>query len=380
MARIVIGSYMVRYPLGGNLSWTLQWLVGFQRLGHEVYLVEKSGWPDACYDPCRQVLSDDPSYGIATVYALLKRFGLEDRWTFVDARERYYGLSRERIESIFRSADLFLDIGSHGLWMEEAAPAGLRVLVDGEPGYTQIHMEHRLARGGELPEYDGYFTNGANIGTPASTAPTAGREWRCVFNPVVVDLFDVRPSGADAPFTTVMNWQSHDPVLYQGVVYGQKDVEFARFVDLPRRTSSPMEIAVDGRAPKERLQDQGWRIRSAQTVTISYDSYREYLYSSRGEFGVCKNVFVATRSGWFSDRSAAYLASGRPVVLQDTGFPAALPCGQGLFAVSTVEEAAAAIEEINAAYTLHTVWARDLAREYLDARVVLTRLLRTLGL
>src|SRR5687767_1861004 len=180
---------MVRYPLGGNLSWTLQWLLGFHRLGHDVYLVEKSGYSDSCFDPAQGVMSDDCSYGTTVVHELLARFDLGERWCYVDVQDRYHGLSRQRVAEIFRSADLFVDIGSHGTWLAEAADAKLRLLVDGEPGATQMKWEKKLAAGGTLPKYDHYFSNGANLGTACSTAPTAGLNWRPLFNPVVMGLF-----------------------------------------------------------------------------------------------------------------------------------------------------------------------------------------------
>jgi hypothetical protein len=178
-----------------------------------------------------------------------------------------------------------------------------------------------------------------------------------------------------------MSWQAHEPIEFAGTTYGQKDVEFVKFMDLPRRTLAPVEIAVAGKhVPVEQLAGSGWRLRNAHAVTLSFDSWKNYIQASKGEFSVCKNVFVATNSGWFSDRSAVYLASGRPVVMQDTGFSTHLPCGRGLFAVHTVEEAAAAIDEINSDYEQHAKWARVIASEYLDTPKVLRRFLRELGL
>jgi hypothetical protein len=381
MARIVVGSYMVRYPLGGMMSWVLQYLVGFQQLGHDVFFVEKSGYADSCYDPSRNVMSDDCSYGTATLNALLARFGMRDRWCFVDAQENHHGLSRECVEAVFKSADLFVDMGTHGAWLPEAAETGLRVLIDGEPGFTQIMMEKRLAAGEEVPEYDFYYSTGSNIGTEKSTAPTAGKKWRPVLHPVIITLFPPQPVNAAAPFTTVMNWRAHEPIEFNGTIYGQKDVEFAKFMHLPKLTTAPLEISAAGKSvPIKQLLDCGWRIRNAHEVTASFDSYVEYIRASQGEFSVCKNVFVATNSGWFSDRSAAYLASGRPVVIQETGFSAHLPCGRGLFAVHTAEEAAAAVNEIEGDYARHSRWARDIARECIDAQHVLRRFLRELGI
>jgi hypothetical protein len=382
MARIIVASYAVRFPVGGYLSWVLQWLIGFQRLGHDVYFVEKSGWSESCYDPSKHVMTDDSSYGTAALHALLARFGLGDRWCFVDARGRYHGMSRRRVGKVFSSADLFVDTETHGTWLEEASDSGLRVLVEGDPAYTQIAWQKLLEAGDALLDYDYYYTVGRNIGTGRSMAPTAGKPWRPIFHPVHVDLFPARAVDTDAPFTTVMSWQVFDPIEFGGVTYRQKDVEFVKFMDLPRRTKSPLEIAVGGgeNVPTRRLLKAGWRLRNPLEVTVSFDSFRDYIAASRGEFSVAKNVYVATNSGWFSERSAAYLASGRPVVLQDTGFSAHLPCGQGLFAVRTVDEAAAAIEAINSDYRRHSGWARELALEFLDTRKVLTKFLKELSI
>jgi hypothetical protein len=378
MARIIVGSYVVRFPLGGYLSWVLQWLVGFEQMGHDVYFVEKSAWPNSCYDPSTDVMSDDCSYGIATVNSLLARFGLQDRWCFADAAKNYYGLSRERVEEIFKSADLFVDMGTHGAWLGEAKETGIRVLVDGDPGYTQMRA---LAEDEDLGEYDYYYSVGRNVGTELSTVPTLGKQWRPMFDPVVVGLFPYQHIDSNAPFSTVMAWQSYKPVEFNGTTYGLKDVEFVKFMDLPSRTSVPLAIAVGGDSvPTELLEGAGWRLVNPLKVTESFDAFREFIAASMGEFSVCKNFYVATNSGFFSERSAAYLASGRPVVMQDTGFSAHLPCGQGLFAVHTVDEAAAAINEIHTDYERHSKWACDIAIEYLDTSKILSRFLGELGI
>jgi hypothetical protein len=354
--------------------------LGFHRLGHEVYLAEKAGYPQSCFDPIQQVMSDDCNYGFQTVAELLNRFGLQDRLCYVDAAEVYHGLSKTQILALFRSADLFVDIGSHGTWMEEAYQTGLRMLVDGEPGATQMKMVTAQRSGVILPEYDYYYSNGANLGTSRSSAPTAGREWRPLFNPVQTEIFADFPLAPKAPFTTVMNWQAHAPLEFEGKRYGQKDRMFPLFVELPRRTKQPLEIAVAGKVPLEDLQAAGWSVRKSHTVTASLDSYWQYIKDSAGEFSVCKQVYVETRSGWFSDRSAAYLAAGRPVVLQDTGFSDQLPCGRGLFAVDTVDQAADAIERIRSNYGAHSTAAREIANEYLATKKLLGRLLFSLNI
>jgi hypothetical protein len=379
MARIIAGSYMVRYPLGGMLSWSLQWLVGLRRLGHEVIFVEKSLYADSCYNPRKRESGDDCAYGLKTVIDLFRRHGLNSGWCYVDFAGNYHGMSRPGIEDCFRKADLFLDLGTHGAWLEEASSSGLRVLVDGEPGYTQIRMEKGCF--GDRNRYDHYFSNGANIGTPHSTAPTAGRDWKPVFNPVVTDLFQPLPLPAGVCYSTVMNWQSHAPLDYQGKSYGQKNIEFAKFIDLPMKIPAAMEIAVSGsNVPMAEIQAAGWQVSDAQEVTISYDSYRDYIFASRGEFSVCKSIFVALHTGWFSDRSAAYLASGRPVVLQETGFSRHLPTGEGLFAVRDIQQAAAAIAEIEGDYPRHAAKAREIACDCLDSGVILGKFLNEIGI
>jgi hypothetical protein len=380
MARIILGSYMVRYPLGGNLLWALQWLLGLKILGHDVYFVEKAGYQNACFDPVQGAMTDDCTYGVNTVIKLLKYYDLDKKFCFVDINETYFGIERVEIEKLFSSADLFIDMGTHGTWLSEASFSGMRVLVELEPAYTQMKMQNRIDAGEKLPHYDYYYTNGLNIGTALSESPTANILWRHVTNPVIPELFDLYAPPDGAAFTTVMNWQAHDEIEFQGRHYGQKNEEFRKFELLPKLVDVPLELAVSGKnVPANRLQEIGWRLRKAHKVTHSVESYIDYITSSLGEFGVCKNVFVETNSGWFSDRSAAYLASGRPVVIQSTGFEQHFPCGCGLFAVRGPNEAAEAIREIVADYRVHSKAARSIALERLDARIILGNFLTEVG-
>ncbi|NND04612.1 MAG: hypothetical protein HKN91_17695, partial [Acidimicrobiia bacterium] len=346
-------------------------------LGHDVFFVEKADYANACFDPVRNVMSDECTYGIAVGAQLLKRFDLADRWCFVDAAGSYHGMDRTAIGQVFGDADLFIDMGTHGAWLEEAQASGRRVLIDGEPGFNQIKMLQKLEAGQRLDRYDMYFTNGLNLGTARSAAPTAGLTWGHIVHPVVMDMWEsVMPPAVGAPFTTLMNWQSHEPVQFRDVAYGQKDVEFQKFVGLPRLMDSPPVVAVSGPSvPIEHLRDEGWIVQSGKEVAASYDSFRQLIARSCGEFTVCKNVFVALRTGWFSDRSAAYLASGRPVVMQDTGFSSHLPTGEGLFAVEDVDGAAAAMEEIQRRPEFHQMRAREIANDHFDAKIVLNRVI-----
>lgn len=381
MARIVLGSYLVQFPLGGYLSWVLQWLVGFKQLGHDVYFVEKAGGPNSCFDPLQKIMTNDCSYGTKVLDNLLAQFNLQDKWCFVDAPGQFHGLSRKQIEEVFSSADVFIDMGTHGAWLEEATNSILRVLIDGEPGTTQMKMATKLQSGQLLDNYDYYYSVGRNIGTEASNTPSAGLFWRHIFYPVIVDLFPHRPVRVDAPFTTVMSWQAHEPITFNGVTYGQKDIEFQKYFELPTKTKVKLEIAVAGKdLPERKLKHFGWSLRNSIAVTISFDSWCNYILASRGEFSVCKNVFVAKNTGWFSDRSAVYLACGRPVVMQETGFSAHLPTGEGLFAVNNVDEAAAALDTIQRNYKQHSTLAREVAWEYLDGSKVLKKFLNEVGI
>jgi hypothetical protein len=366
--------------MGGMLSWLLQYLVGLDRLGHEVVYVERAMRENDCFDTRRQKMGDDPRFGIEIAARLLARHGLGEAWHFVDIEGRRYGLPRERVAEALASADLFLDVGGDASWLDEAARAGLRVLVDCEPGFTQMRMEAHAEAGKPWPEYDRYYSTGLNFGSDAAALPRAGKTWYTLQDPVVPDLFPVEPAKPDAPFTTVMSWQSMRPRVWRGRSYGNKDLEFARFEMLPRRTRVPLEMAVSGRdVPWKHLRAIGWRLRNAYRVSTGFEAYTDYIRGSRGEFSVAKHCYVATNCGWFGDRAAVFLASGRPVVMQDTGWSAHFPCGEGLFAVASPEEAADALDVVVSDYAHHARRARELALEHFDAAKIFGRFLEELG-
>jgi len=379
MARVIVSAYVVRLPLGGYHSWILQWLVGFKRLGHDVWFVEKSGWSKSCIDPATWKGSDDCTAGVAAWHAVLSRFGLGERWCFVDAAGTYHGASRAEIEAVFRSADLFVNHMPDCEWAEESQWAGHRAFIDGEPGMTQVRIITQAELGRPMMAYDSYHSVGLNVGTAASTVPTVNRMWQPIVDPVVLDLFDVVAPPPDAPLTTVMSWKAHPDFEYDGVTYGSKYLEFPKIEDLPSRTTVPLELAVSGLMPIPELKAAGWRVRDSVEATRTFDLWRRYIAHSRGELTICKNYFVAMNTGFFSDRSAAYLASGRPVIMQDTGFSAHLPVGEGLFAFRTGDEAVAAVEAVRSDFGRHSRAAREIARQYLDAGKVLSALLDGAG-
>lgn len=381
MATIILTSYMVRHPLGGVIASNMQLVWGFMRLGHEVYVFEPAGYARSCFDPIRYDNTDDCAYGFSEASRILNEGGAPGRLCFVDAAGLHHGLSRTEFQRTFRRCDLFIDRGDHRVWSEESARVPVRVLIDPDPGYRQIKLYNDAAKGIAPPAYDAYYTYGARVADGSAPAPSAGLAWRHLFHPVDAQRLRPRPPVAEAPFTTVMNWRSHKPVQYAGVSYGMKDVEFGKFAALPRLTSAPLEVAVEGRnIPVDFLREQGWRVRNAVEASLTLDRYLDYIRNSAGEFSVVKEVYRAMAVGWFSDRSAAYLALGRPVVIEDNGLEGLLPSGEGLFLVNSVEEAAEAISRVRAEPQRHALAARRLAVEHLDAEKVLSAFLSELGL
>ena len=377
MTTIALSSYAVQFPVGGYFSWVLQWLVGLRDLGYDVWFVERAAHAGSCFNPPSNSMGDDCSYGTSSFHALLERHGLGDRWCFVDAHGEYHGRSRSTIDSMLGAVDLFIDMGANGTWDDETKSARRRVYIDGEPGFTQMKWAGRSA---PVVPYDAYYTVGQNIGKLSNVVPTSGVTWRPLLYPVVTSMFPVVAPPADAPFTTVMSWSAHDRLEFDGVTYGAKDMEFPKFIDLPRRASVPVEIAVNAHAPRPLLAEHGWRIRDALDVSSTFDDFCDYIRSSRGEFSVCKNGFVRTRSGWVGDRIGAYLACGRPVVMQDTGFGERLPCGEGLFAVRDLDDAVDAIECIEADPERHRAAARAIAETHFEAATVLGCMLADLAM
>jgi hypothetical protein len=223
--------------------------------------------------------------------------------------------------------------------------------------------------------HDVFFSLGEHLGAPDCAIPTGGVRWRATRQPILLDRWAAGPATGSA-FTTVMSWRIDPPApIVDGRVYGGKDVEFERFLGLPAHTAERLEVAIAGAAPRERIAAAGWHVVDARAISGTMAAYRDYIVGSRGELSIAKNAYVASRSGWFSTRSAAYLAAGRPVVLQDTGFSAHLPTGPGLHGFSTIPEAVAALEAVRRDYGAASRHARDVAVECFAAERVCERLL-----
>jgi hypothetical protein len=372
----IVAGYLAGNPVGGHVLSILHWLAGLRQLGYDVVFVEHHGWPNACWNPRTKTLSDDCAYGLEELSGHAARLGLRG-WCFVDQQNRYHGMSRADLTTICREADVLVGLFTV-TWLDVFTTCRRRIFIDTDPGFTQFNMspDVRSSPAYASPnDFHEHFTYGTRIGQPDCPIPTHGLHWQPLRPPVALDLVPVREAADAECFTTVMAWAPREPIVYDGVEYGMKDIEFWRIADLPMRAPACLEIALGGPAPYEAIRAAGWRLADAATVTATPWTYLDYIGQSRGEFSVAVNLEVKTQSGWFSDRTAAYLASGKPAVVQDTGFSEDLPCGEGLFAFRTIDDAAAALVEIQRDYARHCRAARRIAEEHLDARRVIGRVL-----
>jgi hypothetical protein len=373
--KIIFAGVIAREPLGGPAWVWLQYLLGFRRLGHEVYFLEESGdWPYV-YNFEAMEESDDPHLGACYIQRFLEPFGLDNNWAY-RAGDLCLGMPQDDFVQLCHEADLLIALPtSVWTWRPEYDAIPMRLLLDVDPGFTQF----RAAQGDDLictaiAHCNRFFTYGPYIGREGSRVPSLGLHWQATRPPVVLEEWPLCYTPSAEHFTTLMQWSLDEAPRVGGETYGQKDVEFARIMDLPRRTSQQLEVAVSG-GPDETLREHGWHVQPAWPTSRDPQSYRAYIQAARGEFSVAKNGYVKTRCGWVSDRTTCFLASGKPAIVQETGMSEWLPTGEGLLTFSTPEEALAGIEAVNGDYELHCRGARQLAEEYLDSDLVLTRLL-----
>ena len=368
--KILFAGIIARYPFGGVTWCSLMYLLGLRALGHEVFYIEDTG--ECVYDPVQNTRATDPSYGTSYIHDALERFGLGDRWAFVNYDGSYHGRSADDVRRFAADADLFINLsGGSWFWRDEYARIPRKVFVDSDPAFTQLALAKAQPWYVEFfRRFDHLFTFGANIGTPACPIPVGTFIWHKTWQPITLEDWRSDQVPRDR-FTTVMTWQIESFMD----VGGNKDQEFVKFIELPSRTPQRFELAING--PQQLLRRNGWDAVDAMAVSRTPWGYRDFIHGSKAEFGVAKHTYVVHRSGWFSDRSECYLASGRPVLAQDTGWTAHLPSGEGLLAFSNVEEALAGIERINSDYDLHARRAREIAREHFDASRVLPKFLET---
>lgn len=374
---IVYSGYYVREPVGGFFWQAAHYLMGLRALGYDPWYYEDSGWRDA---------PRDYRAGLAAAGRFFSDIGFGERWVFVDLqRGEEHGPGAGRGRTLLEQAAALISYGWVNRLPAERGGGKLNILIDSDAAYTQL----RLANGDRilrdiLDRQALLFTLSENVGTPRAAVPTGGFTWRATRNPVHIPWWrSTGPPGRD--YTTVGTWNDEGrDIVYKGETYlWRKRSEWLKILDLPAKTGCRFEMAMDAaKIPGDReiLESRGWRVRDPVPISLSPQRYREYLRGSRGEFSVSKDLYVRTRSGWFSDRSPCYLAAGRPVVLQDTGFGDGLPLGPGLHAFSDLEGAAEAIQQIERDYRRAGAHAAAVAREFFAAEKVVAALLEPAGL
>jgi hypothetical protein len=393
--RIVVTGIIAQHPWLGGVAWDyVQYAAGLRELGHDVFYVEDSGeWPYTRDGGAsgHDWIAYDCSANVRHLASVMERFGMAERWAYrFPIKPRWFGLSALRRREVLESADLLINVSGTLKRPSDYRSVGRLAYIDSDPVFTQVKLaapRGHIKFQKRAAAHDVYFTFGETL----NELPVPTRyDWRPTRQPIVLREWNTA-GGPGIAYTTIMSWASYKPVVYLGRSYGQKDVEFRRFVDLPRRVpEGTFEIALnttehatwetaDANAPRrirpaDFLSHAGWSIVDAHAACADVDRYRSFIQGSKGEWSVAKNGYVQGRSGWFSCRSACYLAAGRPVVVQDTGFGTVLPTGRGIVPFSTEAEAAAAVREVDARYDVHRRAARDIAETYFDSRSVLTSL------
>lgn len=370
-------GYIIRGPLGGLVWHHFQYVYGLHLMGHDVLFLEESEDYPSCYHPRSCEMTTDPAFGLSFTHKLFSHFGMGDHWVYCDWHtRRFYGKSESAVRTFLNQADLLLNISGVNPLTDKVSHIPRKFLIDTDPVFTQIrHLTNPTAQK-NAAGHDGFLTFGEHFGKKGCTIPADGFPWYATRQPIIAELWK---NGSDVPggrWTTVMQWESYKNALWDNQSYGMKSRSFLAFADLPQRVKEKMEIALGSvNAPQEELRTKGWHVKDSQRITRTPFSYRQYIRHSKGEWSVAKHGYVATCSGWFSERSAVYLASGKPVILQDTGFSSLLDTGEGLFAFREPEEMNGIFEAVNQDYKRHCTKAVEISREYFDFRKILNRII-----
>jgi hypothetical protein len=366
MATIAVAGSIAQRPGRPGHAWAfLAYLLGFRALGYEVVFVDRV----------------DSAEGARWLQETMARAGLEDSYAGLRGEgERPVGLSRQQLLKRLRGAPLLLNVNGFLDDPELLEAPQCRAYLDIDPGFAQIWEAQGLADA--FAGHDSFATVGTNVGGPGSRVPTGGREWVTTLPPVPLERWPAAPGGE--AFTSVGSWRGpFGPLEHEGESYGLRVHQFRRFLDLPRHVPAPFRLALDiedaDARDVEALEQSDWRLLDPLAELGGFEDYQRFLRGSLAEIAVAKGIYVDTVGGWFSDRSATYLASGKPVIAQETGFSRALPTGEGLLSFKDLEGAVAAVETVLAHPFEQAEAARALAEEHLDAEVVLARLLDELG-
>jgi hypothetical protein len=385
MDTLVVSGAIANRPLNAGGVWVrLSWILGLRRLGFDVWFVEQideATCVDAAGAPATFAESENRRY----FEQVVERFGLEGRASLLyEGGRESAGVPLQELLPVAQEARLLVNISGHLDLEPLISRLRRKAYVDLDPGFTQFW--HADGTGGSrLEGHDVHFTVGENIGRPGCTIPTCGLDWKAVRAPVVLQEWPVADAGDTDRFTTIGAWRGpFGPVHFNGHTYSLKVHEFRKVIELPRRSPQRFELALDIHPGDERdrkaLVTNGWRLVDPRATVPGPLEFREYVQRSGAEFSVAQGIYVETNSGWFSDRTARYLASGRPVLVQDTGFSANLPVGEGLLAFTELEEAVEGAQRIAGDYEGHRSAARAVAEAHFDSDTVLSRFLEEAGI
>jgi hypothetical protein len=392
--RIIVTGLIAQYPVGG-VTWDyIQYVLGLVRLGHDVFYIEDSGvWP-YILESTDQIIATSCVANVRYLGAVMQRFGLGERWAYRYVRTgEWFGLSDRRRAEVINDADLVLNVSGTIARPRKYLAAKRLAYIDSDPVFTQVQLALRKRKlCACVAAHDVHFSFGESL---SDRIPKTGYDWWPTRQPIV--LSEWRPSAPERPaFTTIMTWANEGPLVYAGRRFGYKNLQFPRYLDLPHRVpAATLEIAVGnldhlewqpekdapdrpfapGVLVRHQLEEAGWHVVGAAHACPDLDSYRAYIEGSLGEWSIAKHGYVVGQPGWFSCRSACYLAAGKPVIVENTGFDRVLPVGEGILPFRTIEEAAAAIEEVNANYDRHAAAARDIAVTWFDSAKVLPALI-----
>lgn len=386
--RIVVMGFMGGCPIAGVIWQHIHYIVGLQRLGHDVYYIEDSArYP---YNPITYEQTEDYTYAAEILARLATQFGFEERWSYC-ARflpdHPCAGLDKGKIVQLYRDAEAILNVCGSQEFNEDLLASERILYVESDPGVEQIKVDKgETATVDYLSKHRALFTFGESISSQEFPVPLHNVKWLPTRQPVVTDLWRTSaPPPAVAVFTSIANWNTsgRKDIEWRGDKYlWSKSLEFLKFIEAPARSGETFELATtikDGQT-LQLFAENGWRLTSPEAMSIDYESYRGYIRDSKGEYTAAKDQYVRLRTGWFSDRSACYLASGRPVITQETGFTRHYGEQRGLFAFQTVEEIADAVRAINADYAAHSRAAFEVAAEFFEAEKVLASMLDRAGI
>jgi hypothetical protein len=372
---IVFAGSIGRLPVGGHAWIDMQYLSGLKALGHDIYYFEDCGDESWVYNWDTEELTTELSYPANYVQDCLDPLGFKDHWIY-RAGNQSEGMSIDSFREICSQADLMI-IRAVPLtvWRDEYLQVRRRCFIDADPGFNQISLIKGNPKLSEtLNHCERLFTIGQRIGATDCLIPDAGYNWVKTVAPVSLTHWDLTENKDATHFTCVMQWRGFHDVDYKGVAYGQKDKEFPKFLKLPQLTLQQFRLALTGSSP-ENFTEYGWEVVPGWVASKTTDLYQNFIQESRAEFSVAKHGYVAMYGGWFSDRSVCYLASGRPVLVEDTGLIDWLPIGEGVLTFSNLQEAVSGIESINTDYDQHRRAARQIAEEYFATERVLPPLL-----